>query len=204
MAALTVYGTLTSPYVRRVRVVARELGINAELVDTTSEEGQIELRERSPIWKVPVAELDGELLFDSRHIVDVLMARHGPGPLRPSSAGGASEENFIYVVDGALDSAIKRFYLDRDGANVADVDIMTKDQARIAACMRWLDERCRDGLALGLEGFGRAEIALQSALEWYRFRNTHDLKPYANLDQAMKRWWDRPSVKETAAPGSRD
>jgi len=201
---LKLFGTLTSPFVRRVRIVAEELGVPYELVDTTTDAGQAELRARSPIWKVPVVELDGELIFDSRQIIDVLLERHGPGPFRvePVSRRIAAE-NFMFVVEAALESAIKRFYLDRDKADVAGAEIMVKDQARIAACLKWLDARCEGGLVDGEASFGRPELVLLTALEWFRFRKTVDITPYPHLAAAMKRWWDRPSVVNTAPPGSR-
>lgn len=75
----TLYGTLTSPYVRRVRALAEELGVGFELVDVFTDSGQARLRERNPIWKVPSADFDGQLVFDSHVILDHLLAKHGAG-----------------------------------------------------------------------------------------------------------------------------
>ena len=54
---MTLYGTTTSPYVRRVRVVTLELGLPLTWVDTFTDAGQAALRARSPVWKVPVVEI---------------------------------------------------------------------------------------------------------------------------------------------------
>ena len=56
---MKLYGTTTSPFVRRVRAVAAEIGEPVELVNTASDAGQAQLREVSPIRKVPVAVIDG-------------------------------------------------------------------------------------------------------------------------------------------------
>src|SRR5258705_9543 len=52
---MKLYGTAASPFVRRVRVTAAEVGEPVELVNTATEAGHAELRALSPIWKVPVA-----------------------------------------------------------------------------------------------------------------------------------------------------
>lgn len=75
-ATIRLYGSFTSPYVRRVRIVAAELGYSYELLETASPEGQARLRERTPIWKVPAAEIDGQLVFDSHTITELLL--HAP------------------------------------------------------------------------------------------------------------------------------
>ena len=83
MATVKLFGTLTSPYVRRVRIVAQELGLEVERIDTVSDEGQAALREVTPIWKVPTAVVGDQPLFDSAVITQHLLRHHGPGPLRP-------------------------------------------------------------------------------------------------------------------------
>src|SRR5690606_5704652 len=73
LARMKLYGTTTSPFVRRVRVVAAEVGEPVERIDTAPEAGQAALREVSPIRKVPVAVIDGRTLFDSHTIIDWLV-----------------------------------------------------------------------------------------------------------------------------------
>ena len=46
---MRLYGTLTSPYVRRVRIVATEIGVPCELVAPDA----ALLHAVTPIWKVP-------------------------------------------------------------------------------------------------------------------------------------------------------
>ena len=81
---MKLYGTTTSPFVRRVRIVAAEIGEPVDRIDTATEAGQAALRELSPIRKVPVAIVDGRTLFDSQrdhrlaHDRRVAMARSPP------------------------------------------------------------------------------------------------------------------------------
>ena len=74
-------GSRTSPFVRRVRVVAHELGVAIEFLDSTTEAGQALVRDWSPIRKIPVARFGDEVVLDSHTIISRLLAEHG-GPLR--------------------------------------------------------------------------------------------------------------------------
>lgn len=192
---MRLYGTPTSPYVRRVRVLARELGLRCQLVDTRTEEGQAELKRHSPVWKVPVAVLEGQTVLDSHTITDVLVERHGFGPLRPVK-DLVEERDFIHVVDGALDAGIRVFYAKRDGLP-DDAPFLVRERARMASCMRWLDESLHGAFCTAEEGFGLAEIALATTLDWMRFREAFDVDGCSHLAAFAWAHKDRPSLAET-------
>jgi glutathione S-transferase len=196
--AFTLHGSLTSPFVRRVRMVALERDIPITFVDAFTDEGQKALRALSPIWKVPLAVIDGDVVTDSRSIIDELLRRHGTGTLRPlEHSARVAEDFFIHVVDAAVDAGVKRFYLKRDGVD-PDVPASTKkDGERILACLAWVNDRVTDGRVVGLTGFGRAEMALISALGWLRFREVVDVDGFANLLAFEQAHADRASVRET-------
>jgi glutathione S-transferase len=196
---LIVYGTTTSPYVRRVRVVAHELGLAHELVDTMTDEGQAELRERTPIWKVPAAEIDGELVFDSRVICDVLVARHGAGKL--ASVASVADRNLITVVDGALDSLINCFYLARDGVDTQSVAYLRKQRERATSALSWVEAQIGAGWGAP-DRFALPEIALATAAGWMRFRETYPIDQHPGLVARVERCEARESFVATrpAAP----
>ncbi len=196
---MKVYGTRTSPYVRRVYVVALELGLPVALVDVSGDAGQAALRSVSPIWKMPVAEIDGEVIWDSHAIVDYLMERHGHGPLRPI-AGHWRESNLMHAIDGALDSAINVFYLKRDGIDVSKIPYMVKQQERVRNALDWLSRELRDDHFTDDPRFGLSELALYSALDWMRLRQAHPVADSPVLSAFLKRHADRPSLAATV-PG---
>lgn len=188
---MTLFGTVTSPYVRRVRVVAHELGIDTELVDTCTEEGQAALREVSPIWKVPAARVDEETIFDSAVITQQLLRRHGPGPLAAFDADDTAARNLITVIDGALDALINVFYLAKDGID-ATASYVAKQEARAASAMRWLDKRCPSG-----DSFGLVEIALCTSVDWMRFRQTYDVEQHPAIARLVRDHAARESLVAT-------
>jgi glutathione S-transferase len=191
---MRLYGSFTSPYVRRLRILARELGEPVELVDTTTPAGQAALRAVAPLGKVPIVELDGEVVFDSRVISDLLVARRGRGPLRPPQAG---DENLRSVADGALDALVNTFYLVRqDGADPA-LPYLARQVERAAEAFAWLAERVhgpsfsRDG------GLGLPEIAVVTALGWTHFRGVYDPAAHPSLAALCATWEARPSFAAT-------
>lgn len=188
------FGTTTSPYVRRVRIVAAELGVATRLVDTNDADGQAQLREASPVWKVPTAvfEGDGQIVLDSHAITEELMLRHGPGPLQPFDPRDIGAKNAIAIADGALDGLINVLYLRRDGIDATPY--LKKHEQRARACMQWLDERI-DGL-FG-ETLGLPEIAVLTTVDWMRFREMYPVVDHPRLLERLARWRERPSVAGT-------
>jgi glutathione S-transferase len=196
-------GTTTSPFVRRVRVVAIEKGIPFTLIPALTDEGQAALRQASPVWKVPVAIFDdGRVAYDSRVIVDEL-CHDGWGPLRPPSTdpvARVAEENVVTMIDEALAALIRRFYLQRDGASL-DAPYLQKDLDRAHTILRHLDKSIVGAHATShgdrAGGFGRAELALVTALDWCIFRKTFDVAQTPRLEALRAHWQSRPSIAQT-------
>ena len=189
---IRLFGTVTSPFVRRVRVVAAELGLPIEMVDTATDAGQAELRARSPIWKVPVAEIDGRLVLDSHAITELLLATHGPGPLRALDPRDVDARNAIAIVDGALESLINVMYLGRDGVPPERSAYLAKQRERAAAAFAWLEAR-----TWRVDPPGLAEIALATTIGWVRFRQTYPIEQHPGLVRCFEELEARPSFAAT-------
>lgn len=201
MATLELLGTNTSPYVRRVRIVAHELGIDVRLVDTFAPEGDAALRAASPIWKVPVARLPGDeaVVLDSHAIIDVLLHRLGPGPFSPIAIDDVAARNVLAVADGALDSLINAFYLRRDGVEPSAARYLDKQVARAHSALAWLEARA--GAGPDVTGpLSLTDVAIATALDWMRFRATASLDALPRLAVLLDRCNARPSFA-TTRPG---
>jgi glutathione S-transferase len=194
---MKLFGTTTSPYVRRVRVVALELGLPVTWVDTATEAGQAALRTCSPLWKVPVVELDGRAIFDSRVITEHLVRTHGPGPLPALDEGDVDARNAITVIDGALDALINAFYLQRDGVTRDQASYVAKQHDRAAAALGWVEARVDDVWLTRARAFGLAELALVTALEWMQFRGTYPVERHAALVRCLEHHGARASLLST-------
>jgi len=194
---MKLYGTTTSPFTRRVRVVAAELGEAVERIDTATPEGQATLREVSPIRKVPVAVVDGRTLYDSLVIIDWLTTTRGFGPMAPPRDRWR-HLNVINAIDEALESIIQVFYLKRDGVMRDDDNAFAKRQLeRTDAIFGWLaTQLAADGRTFG-DGFGLAEISLVSTLEWMDFRNAYPTERASGLAGVRAAWRERPALVAT-------
>jgi len=181
-----------------VRIIAHELGLDVDLVDTSNDAGQAALRALNPVWKVPAAKIDGIDLFDSAVISRYLLRKHGPGPLAPFDPSDIAGQNLATVVDGALDGLINVFYLGREGIGSEQAPYMRKQQDRAASAFGWLEERI-DHFAT--EPLSLPSIALLTAIDWVNFRRPYPIERHHGLLEWSASAGSRPSLHETA-PGT--
>jgi glutathione S-transferase len=176
---MKLYGTMTSPFVRRVRIVAQEVGAPCELINVATEEGQSQLRAVSPIWKMPAVEVDNTVILDSHVILDWLLENYGRRKLRAiDTANRWRETNIMTVIDGALDSAINVFYLKRDGEDVDRIQYMVKQKSRIDSAMAWLEKQLDGAYFTEDQRIGLSEIYLETALGWMTYRDAYPVSSH--------------------------
>ena len=87
---MKLYFSALSPFVRKVRVAAMELGLDKKIelvtVATTPVAMSAELAKANPLGKLPTLETDdGELLFQSAVVVEYLDAVAGGGKIIPAN-----------------------------------------------------------------------------------------------------------------------
>ncbi len=187
---MTLLGTTTSPYTRKVRILLKALGQAHELVDTRTDAGAAALAQASPLGKVPVLLVDGDaegdpgVLPDSSLITNWLWAT-SEAKLR---AAGFSldpldwaDRRLQEVVEGALDAAINFRYLRLDG--FTEAGYIAKQRARVDRTLSWLDGRIPFARPLGL-----AALSLGCTLDWIAFRNVVDLGQWPALAAFRDAW----------------
>src|SRR3954469_24841868 len=100
-------GSLTSPYVRKVRIVMAEkkLDYQLDLEDVWASDA---ILKSNPLGKVPCLVMEGgEAVFDSRVIVDYLDTRSPVSRLIPESSRERTEvRTWEALADGMTDAAI--------------------------------------------------------------------------------------------------
>jgi len=173
--AMILYGTITSPFVRRVRIVLKHLKIRYNRVDTSTQEGQKQLREVSPIWKVPTLDTRKEIIFDSHMIIDWLISKFDSEKLLIKN----TDNNLIMVADGILDSGINMFYLAKENILRENILYLQKQYERITAQLDWLEQSIEPSWYSGPLNY--STIALISAIDWLKFRKVHPLDEHLKL-----------------------
>ena len=199
-------GSLTSPYVRKVRIVMAEkkLDYQLELEDVW---GNDKILKSNPLGKVPCLVLSGgEAVFDSRVIVEYLDTRSPVSRLIPEGSRERTEvRTWEALADGLLDAAIlarlEQTWPGRtaEQRSPAWVDRqMTKIDACLGAISTGLaDKPWCSGIHLSL-----ADIAVGCALGYldFRFPQIAWREPHANLAKLADKLFARQSFIDTLPP----
>jgi glutathione S-transferase len=204
---LRLIASLTSPYVRKVRVVMAEKRIDCqmELDDVWAPDSKI--AESNPLSKVPCLIMeDGGAVFDSRVIVEYLDGLTPVAKLIPPGGRERAEvRTWEALADGICDAAI----LARLESTQRPAELQSK---------KWIDrqmQKVTHGLAAMSQGLGDkpwcsgtaytlADIAAGCALAYLdlRFPKIAWRTQYPNLARHFEKLAARPSFSETAPPSS--
>ena len=204
--AMKLLGSLTSPYVRKVRVVLAEkkLDYRLDLVDVWADKDAIAAV--NPLGKVPCLVLDdGAALVDSRVIAEYLDTLSPVGKLLPGVGRERAEvRSWEAMADGVLDAAVL--------VRLENVFAGRTPEQRSQA---WIDRQWGKvwaGLAAMSEGLGDkhyfagngihltlADVAVGCALAWlvFRFPELDWQSKHPNLAQLLERLETRPSFVAT-------
>ena len=101
-------GAVTSPYVRKVRIVMAEKKLDYEFVQEDVWSPATTIGQSNPLGKVPCLVMEGgEALFDSRVIVEYVDALSPVGKLIPGTGRERAEvKTWEALADGVLDALI--------------------------------------------------------------------------------------------------
>lgn len=199
-------GSLSSPYVRKVRVVMAEKKLDYQFVleDVWARD---DIVQTNPLGKVPVLIMEGgEAVFDSRVIVEYVDTLSPVGKLIPERGRERTEvRTWEALADGLLDASI----LARLETHFAGRKEGERSQA-------WIDRqlgRVRSALAAMSQGladkpfcagihFSLADIATGCALNYldFRFPQIEWRETYPNLAKLEAKLSQRQSFIDTAPP----
>ncbi len=193
-------GSLTSPYVRKVRVVLAEKKIDYEFALENPWNADTRVGESNPLGKVPVLLLDdGTPVFDSRVIVEYLDATAPNNRLIPASGRERMlVRRWEALADGLLDAAVGAFLeAKRDPGERSDSWVQ-RQRGKIAAALDAAAELGDGGWCHGT-AISLADIALGAALGYldFRFSDIDWRSSHPNLGRLQERLMQRPSFQET-------
>jgi glutathione S-transferase len=199
-------GSLTSPYVRKVRIVMAEkkLDYQFELEDVWASNA---ILKSNPLGKVPCLVMDGaEAVFDSRVIVEYVDTLSPVGRLLPERGRERTEvRTWEALADGVLDAAVlarlEQHWSGRTEAQRCDAWIdrqLEKIHASLAALSSGLAEK---SFCTGIH-FTLADIATGCALGYldFRFPQIDWRTTYPNLARLHAKLALRQSFVDTAPP----
>ena len=200
-------GSLTSPYVRKVRIVMAEKKLDYEFVSEDVWSAATTIAESNPLGKVPCLVMEGaEALFDSRVIVEYLDALSPVGKLIPSvGRERAGVKTWEALADGVLDAAIlarlEATWTGRSAEQRSSAWIdrqLGKVHAAVQAMSVGLGEQAFcSGVHLSL-----SDISVGVALGYldFRFPEIDWRNPHPNLHKLFDKLMQRPSFADTLPP----
>lgn len=202
-------GSLTSPYVRKVRIVLAEKKLDYQFVQEDVW-GSDAILASNPLGKVPCLVMEGgEAVFDSRVIVEYVDALSPVGKLLPSAGRERAEvRTWEALADGVLDALILA-RLEQTWSGRAETERsqawidrqMVKVDASLKAMAKGLGDKpwCCGGTHLTL-----ADIAVGCALAYTDFRFGHiDWRSqHPNLGKLLDKLAARASFADTAPPAA--
>ncbi|RZI85177.1 MAG: glutathione S-transferase [Rubrivivax sp.] len=200
-------GSLTSPFVRKVRIVLAEkkLDYKFDVEDVWSDGTTIS--DSNPLGKVPCLVMEGgEAVFDSRVIVEYVDTLSPVGKLIPLSGRERVEvRTWEALADGVLDAAI-----------LARLEQTWPGRTDAQRSQAWIDrqmQKVHGGLKAMSQGLGDrpwcnsnhhslADISVACALGYldFRFPQIDWRDPYPNLGKLYDKLSQRQSFIDTAPP----
>lgn len=197
-------GSLTSPFVRKVRVVLAEKKLDYEMVIEDVWSPDTKIQEWNPLGKVPcLVTDDGGSIFDSRVIVDYLDTLSPVGRLLPQgNRDRTATKCWEAIADGLLDAGVTIVAEGRRPEHLRSQDWVNRQRKKIEQALASM-ERGLDGhgYCMGVN-FSLADVAVGCALGYLdlRFGDLDWRSQYGNLQRLNEKLQARPSFISTQPP----
>lgn len=193
--ALTLIGSFTSPYVRKVRLLLwGDRDVTFKPVNYFEAEGEKYLKSINPLNQIPLL-LDGEQpIYDSRVMFNYIAKKRNLKPL------SIEEENILSIIDTTLASAVNLFSLRKGGIDIAAGGhyFIERQKERLPTLLSvlapWAKEQQPE------RDWNYLTMSLYSLVYWLDFREMYDVKKHPELVNFLERFKNCPGVQETTIP----
>ena len=199
---MKLYGTFTSPYVRKVRVVLAEKKLDYQFVLEDVGAADTKIQEVNPLGKVPCLVMDdGDTLFDSSVIVEYLDTLSPVGKLIPATGRErAGVRCWEALADGVMDAAVLvRLEETKRSAVQQSQQLIAHQMGKVDAGLKAMSDGLGDKLFCNGATYSLADIAVVCALGWlsFRFPQIDWREAYPNLAKLFDKVSVRPSFADT-------
>lgn len=200
---MKLYGSATSPYVRKVRAFALERGAPVTFIVEDPWAKSERLLAMNPLGKVPVLVLDnGETVFDSFAVIDCVDELAGGERMIPAS-GAARRDALRWhsIAQGLIDAVVVRLLETRRPAHFAMPDKMAREEERVAAALRYIETGAHLEPPAIKDKLDFDQIMIGVATRYMDFRYPHDWKSsHPRLAQFAQAISQRSSFQLTEPP----
>lgn len=200
---MKLYGSLTSPYVRKCRILIREKALACEFVQADAWAADSPVPRLNPLGKVPVLErADGAALYDSPVLMEYLDSLTAPALTAPAGEDRWAMLRLEALADGILDATVTRLLESRRPLPQQSPENIKRQEEKIARALTYADSLPQGGAYLMQNRFSIADLCLGVALEYVDFRYPHAWRAgHPRLARWLGGISQRPSFIETVPPG---
>lgn len=165
-------GSLTSPYVRKVRIVLAEKKIEYEFELDSPWSPESKVPNINPLGKIPVLVLDEEsILFDSRVISEYLDNVAPNNKLMPAPNRERTEvKRWEALADGICDAAALIFLEKKRPVERQDAEWIARQESKLIRGLEYMADQLGEHAWCMGNHFSLADIATGCALGYLAFR----------------------------------
>ncbi|AOT07091.1 glutathione S-transferase family protein [Pseudoalteromonas luteoviolacea] len=188
---MILYGSNTSPYVRRLRMYCgiHQLPIEYKSIDIFNTHDREVLIKHNPARKIPFIVSEEQAICDSNVIARYLQDKFSLPHLN------WDQENLLTTINACNDSLVEMLLGDRSGFDTkADVLFFNLQRERITETLVYLDKQCTTDVFLNCEYL---QISLYCLLDWIRFRDLADISHLNGLLNHLETWQQHTLAQET-------
>jgi glutathione S-transferase len=197
-------GAITSPYVRKVRIVMAEKKLDYQFVPEDVWSADTLISASNPLGKVPCLIMEGaEAVFDSRVIVEYLDTLSPVGKLIPTSGRERAEvKTWEALADGILDAAIlarlEATWAGREDGQRSQAWI-DRQMGKITVSLQAMSRGLGDKPFCSGVHFSLSDVAVGCALGYldFRFPDIQWRADHPNLDKLQAKLALRQSFADT-------
>lgn len=193
--------SLTSPYVRKIRIVLAEKKIDCELVLDSPWTAGNQIAALNPLGKIPVLVLDDEsTLYDSRVIAEYLDTVAPNSRLIPASGRERiSVKRWEALADGVLDAAVAAFLEAKRPDGERSPSWIERQRGKVNQALKVMSEDLAGQPWCHGSSLTLADIAVGCALGYVSFRlgDIRWSEQYPNLSQLYEKLMQRSAFAET-------
>jgi len=207
LSTMKLIGSLTSPYVRKVRIVFSEKKVDVDLELDNVWAADTKINSSNPLGKVPCLVLDdGEAIYDSRVIAEYADTLSPVGKLIPaSSRERATVKTWETLADGITDASIlARLEATWRPAELQSPAWIERQMGKIDAGLSQMSKELGENAWCHSNQMTLADIAVGCALGYllFRFPAIEWQPQYPNLDRLYQKLMQRASFIETDPPAA--
>lgn len=197
-------GSLTSPFVRKVRIVLAEKKLDYVFEQENVWAAETAIQSTNPLGKVPCLIMDdGSALFDSHVIVEYLDTLTPVCKLLPANGNSRDRADikcWESLADGILDAAVLvRLERTLRAPEQQSAEWIARQMSKVNLGLAALSQRLADGPYCAGNYYTLADVAVGCALDWlsFRFPEIAWRSSFPNLGKLADKLADRVSFRDT-------